>query len=108
MDGDVVVNFEGTWNVTIATPIGKQRVVLAIESDNGQLRGRATQGDETVSFEDVVADGDRLRWTQHVTKPLRLTVRFDVRVEAHTLSGTAKAGLFPSSPVTGERARQDG
>jgi hypothetical protein len=97
------MTFEGTWNVTIATPIGKQSVVFEISTEGDKMCGTARQGSETVPFIDPVADGNRLTWTQHVTKPLRLTLKVDVTIEGATMTGTAKAGLLPASKLTGER-----
>jgi hypothetical protein len=96
--------FDGTWNVTIATPIGKQVVVLEIATRDGAVRGTARQGAETVAFLDPVIDGNRMRWTQKVTRPLRLTLAFDVTVEGVSMTGTAKAGILPTSKLTGVRA----
>jgi hypothetical protein len=97
------VCFDGTWTVNIATPIGKQQVVFWICSRAGCLEGTATQGSETVPFLDAVADGPRLTWSQRVTKPLRLTIAFDVRVDGDSMSGVAKAGVFPASKLEGRR-----
>ncbi len=97
------MSFEGTWNVVIATPIGKQSVVLDIVSHEGGVRGTARQGTEVVPFLDPVVDGQRMTWTQQVTKPMRLTLKFDVTVEGRRMTGTARAGLLPSSRLTGER-----
>ncbi len=95
--------FDGTWAVSIATPLGTQAVVLEIVSEEGAVRGRATQGDESVALLDPVAVGNRLTWAQQVTKPLRLRVVCDVTVEGDAMRGTAKAGLFPAAPLTGVR-----
>lgn len=95
--------FDGTWNVIIATPIGKQSVVLEISTHEGNVRGVARQGEQVVQLVDPVVDGDRLTWTQNVTKPLRLSLKFDVTVKGATMTGTAKAGPLPTSKLTGER-----
>jgi hypothetical protein len=95
--------FDGTWNITIATPIGKQSVVLEISTHDGNVRGTARQGEEVVPFIDPVVDGDRLTWTQDVTRPLRLRLKFDVTVDGATMTGTAKAGVLPASRLTGAR-----
>jgi hypothetical protein len=95
--------FDGTWNITIATPIGKQSVVLEISSHDGDVRGTARQGEEVVPFIDPVVDGDRLTWTQNVTRPMRLSLKFDVTVDGATMTGTAKAGFLPTSKLTGAR-----
>jgi hypothetical protein len=95
--------FEGTWNIVIATPIGKQVVVLEIATRDGKLAGTARQGAEVVELLDPVVDGNRMTWTQHVTRPLRLTLKFDVSVDGATMTGTAKAGILPTSKLRGER-----
>jgi hypothetical protein len=97
------MSFDGKWQVTIATPIGKQTVTFDISTRDGVITGMATQKDEIVPFEEVVPDGNRLTWAQNVTKPLKLRLKFDITVQGNQLSGTAKAGILPTSTVTGER-----
>ena len=100
------MRFDGTWNVTIVTPIGKQQVTLELASRESRIHGTARSAAETVEILDATLDpeGRRLTWTQHVTKPLRLTLRFDVVLDAAgTMTGTAKAGILPTSKLTGVR-----
>ncbi len=96
--------FDGTWKIRIATPIDQQHVELEItQRHDGHLVGRATQGQETVPFLEPVIEGTRMTWVQQVTKPLKLTLKFDVTVDGDTMTGTAKAGLLPTSKLTGSR-----
>lgn len=94
---------EGVWLAVISTPLGKQRVTLRISGENGHIRGTATQGDETVDFIDPVVQGNRLSWSQRVTKPMRLNLKFEVTVRGNEMTGIAKAGMLPASKLTGER-----
>ncbi|KIL39026.1 thiamine biosynthesis protein ThiJ [Gordoniibacillus kamchatkensis] len=94
---------DGCWQTTIATPIGKMPVLLRISSNDGRIRGTATQGDEVVEFESPAWDGTRLTWTQRVKKPMRLNLKFEVTVQGGIMTGTAKAGLLPASKVEGRR-----
>ncbi len=97
-----MTNFDGDWNIQIKTPIGQQLVQLRIvDRDGAPLAGTATMGAETVNFIDPSVEADHIRWAQHVTKPMALTIKFDLRREGDALSGTAKAGIFPASAVTG-------
>ena len=97
-----LANFDGGWNIQIRTPIGQQVVQLRIvDREGAPLAGTATMGAETVNFIDPSVEGDHIRWTQHVTKPMALTIKFDLRREGDVLSGTAKAGIFSASAVTG-------
>ncbi len=93
----------GVWNIIIATPIGTQSVVLELTESGGVVAGIATGGAESMPLIAPVLDGDRLTWTQSITKPLRLNLTFDVTVDGDTLSGTSKAGRLPASKVTGRR-----
>lgn len=95
----------GTWAVVIATPIGKQHVTLRVLEQAGRLEGTATQGAETVPLVDMKCEEGRLTWTQSVTKPMRLTIKFEVTFDETTMSGTAKVGVLPSSKLVGVRER---
>lgn len=95
--------FAGTWDVTIATPIGNMAVVFEITESDGKIQGTATSDAETVEFVDSLADGNRLTWSQDVTTPMKLTLKFDVTVDGDSMTGTSKAGIFPASHLTGSR-----
>ncbi|GFZ95939.1 hypothetical protein GCM10008018_47930 [Paenibacillus marchantiophytorum] len=95
--------FDGRWSTVIATPLGKMPVILSIETSNGQITGEAQQGSEVTAFQDPVRMGNQLSWSQRVTKPMRLNLKFEVTVEGDRMTGTAKAGLLPASRLVGER-----
>jgi hypothetical protein len=99
-----MTTFAGTWDVTIDTLIGKMEVVFDITQQDGVISGVARSDAETVDFLDAVADGNRLTWTQLVTTPMRLTLKFEVTVEGDAMTGTSKAGMFPASKVYGSRS----
>lgn len=95
----------GQWELTIATPIGKLAVVLEIHERDGIISGTARGAAESTPLIDPVLVGDRLTWSQAISKPIRLNLTFDVTIDDDTLSGTSKAGRLPSSRVSGKRAR---
>jgi len=99
-----MTEFAGSWNATLVTPIGTMIVVFDITDVDGVIGGVAKSDAETVDILDAVADGDRLTWTQHVTTPMKLTLKFDVTVDGDTMTGGYKAGIFPSSKVNATRA----
>ncbi|SDM71518.1 hypothetical protein [Actinacidiphila guanduensis] len=94
---------EGTWDLSISTPIGRITAVAEFRREDGALIGTARGAGEEVPLSDVVLDGDRLTWKQAVTKPMRLNLAFAVTIHGDTLTGTSKAGRLPASKVTGER-----
>jgi len=93
----------GVWNITIATPIGKQSVVLELTETDGVVAGLARGDAENTPLIAPVLDGNRLTWAQSITRPMRLNLTFDVTVDGDTLIGTSKAGKLPTSKVTGRR-----
>jgi hypothetical protein len=98
-----MTTFGGTWDVTIDTPIGKMAVVFDIKEENGAISGTARSDKESVELLDPVADGHRLTWTQNVTTPMKLTLKFEVDVEGDAMTGTSKAGFLPASKLHGSR-----
>ncbi|PAE88446.1 DJ-1/PfpI family protein [Shouchella clausii] len=95
--------FEGEWATEIMTPIGKLDVALSISTDKETIRGKATQGEETVQFIHPVIQGNKLTWSLPITKPLRLNLKFEVSVDGDKMIGTAKAGVLPASKLIGKR-----
>jgi hypothetical protein len=97
------MSVEGTWDLSISTPIGQIKAVVELLQEAGVLTGTAHGAGEEVPLSDVALDGDRLTWKQAITKPLRLNLAFAVTVDGETLTGTSKAGRLPASKVTGQR-----
>jgi hypothetical protein len=94
----------GTWNISISTPIGAQSVVLELTENNGVVTGIAKGANESTPLIDPVLEGNRLTWKQSITKPMRLNLTCEVTIEGDTITGTSRAGMLPSSKVTGTRA----
>ena len=94
---------EGTWDLSISTPIGKIKAVTEFRDEDGRLTGVARGAGEEVPLQNVALDGDQLTWNQAVTKPMRLNLAFSVKIDGDTLAGVSKAGRLPASKVTGAR-----
>ncbi|MGW5093760.1 hypothetical protein ACWEQ1_26645 [Streptomyces nodosus] len=94
---------EGTWDLTVSTPIGGIEAVAEFHREDGVLVGTAHGAGEDVPLSDVVLDDDRLTWRQAITRPLRLNLAFAVTIDGDALAGTSRAGRLPASKVTGER-----
>lgn len=95
--------FEGDWDTTIATPVGKLQVKLSISANNGIIQGKATQGTETVEFLGPELQDNKLTWLLRITKPMRLNLKFEVTADGDRMTGIAKAGMLPASKLTGNR-----
>ncbi|MER5515901.1 hypothetical protein [Streptomyces sp. NPDC002763] len=94
---------EGTWDLSISTPIGTIKAVTEFRYEDGVLVGTARGAGEEVTLSDVLLEDGRLTWKQAVTKPMRLNLAFALTLDGDTLTGTSRAGRLPSSKVTGRR-----
>ncbi|WPB88692.1 hypothetical protein [Streptomyces malaysiensis] len=99
----VAGSVEGTWDLSISTPIGRIKAVIELHDGDGTLTGTAHGAGEEVPQADVALEGDQLTWRQAITKPMRLNLAFTMTVQGETMTGTSKAGRLPSSKVTGQR-----
>jgi hypothetical protein len=94
---------DGTWDVTIKTPIGSLVVVYVFSETDGTAAGLATLKGDTVALRELTVDGCHAKWKQTVTKPMRLDLDFDVVVEGNGMTGHSRAGRLPRSAVSGTR-----
>ena len=98
----------GRWDSSMKTPIGSVRATFVFDEVDGELRGVAEGATEVVELRDLVVerqhDGSELvRWSQSVTKPMRLNLDFEVTIAGDSLDGFSRAGRLPRSVVTGKR-----
>jgi hypothetical protein len=97
------MSVEGTWDLSISTPIGTIKAVVDIKSHAGTLAGTAQGAGEEVPLRDVALNDGQLTWTQAITKPMRLNLAFAMTVSGDTMTGTSRAGRLPAAKVTGQR-----
>ena len=95
---------DGTWNMTMSTPMGERKATLELKSEGGTLTG--TQGDETGSA--AIFDGtvsvDDVAWKLSITNPMPLTLAFTGKVSGDSMSGEMGIGPMGSFPFKAARA----
>ena len=95
---------DGTWKITVQTPMGNQSSILELATDGASLTGTQSGNGESGPIYDGSVDGDSATWKVDITRPMALTVTFNATVSGDKISGTAEAGMFPPSPFSGSRA----
>ena len=95
---------DGTWKLTLQSPMGPQDATLTLRSDGDRLSGQAETPFGDKDFDDGSIDGDQLSWSVKTLKPMPMTVKFQATVDGDSMSGTAKAGAFGTFEFTGTRA----
>lgn len=98
-----MTNINGTWDIVIASPIGKQELSIDLTVDGTAVTGTGKNAAEVVELKDGQLTGDTVTFAADLKKPFPLTVVYELVFNGDEITGTAKAGKFPKSPVTGKR-----
>jgi hypothetical protein len=97
------MSVDGTWNITVQTMMGAQSSTVELVADGANLTGTQSGNGESGPIYDGRADGDTATWKVDITRPMPLTVSFTATVDGDSISGTARAGMFPAAPFSGSR-----
>jgi hypothetical protein len=95
---------DGTWNLTMQTPMGERRSTLTLSTAGGALTGKQEAEGNTTDIADGSISGDTVSWKVAITNPMPLTLTFSGTVNGNSLTGTADTGMFGSFPFEGIRA----
>ena len=95
---------DGTWNLTMQTPMGERRSTLTLSTAGGTLTGHQEAEGNTTDIAEGTVNGNDLSWKVSITNPMPLTLTFNGTVEGNSLNGTADTGMFGSFPFEGTRA----
>jgi hypothetical protein len=95
---------DGTWNLTMSTPMGERNARLSLKRSGGTLTGtQGADGNSTEIFDGTV-NGDDVAWKISITDPMPLTLDFTGKVAGDSISGEMGIGPMGSFPFTGTRA----
>ncbi len=95
---------DGTWNLTLDTPMGERRSTLTLSTAGGTLTGSQEAEGNTTDITDGSVAGDSVSWKVAITNPMPLTLSFSGTVDGNSISGSADTGMFGSFSFQGTRA----
>jgi hypothetical protein len=96
---------DGTWKLTINTPMGPQESTLVLAASGAALTGTQSAGSgEGQAIEEGAVEGDAVRWKASISRPMPLTLEFSGAIAGDTISGSVKLGMFGTSSFSGSRA----
>ena len=95
-------NIDGMWKMVLTTPMGPQRFTGRLAASGAVLMGTLYSEIGEQDFTGTIV-GNALKWELKVTKPLSLTLKYDVLVEGGRLTGKVKMGIFGTAKLAGER-----
>jgi carbon-monoxide dehydrogenase large subunit len=88
--------------MVLATPMGPQEMIGHFVTEGDVLKGRLESDQGSQEFQGTVS-GNRLKWDMKISKPIPMTLKYDLTVAGDTLTGKAKLGMFGTANVTGKR-----
>jgi hypothetical protein len=95
------MSVEGKWALTIKSPMGPQKSVLALQNVNGTITGTQSGQGSTSDVTDAKVDGNNITWINHITAPMKMKLEFSGVIDGNNISGKVKAGMMGSYPFTG-------
>lgn len=91
---------DGTWKLSMQTPLGDRKATLTLASAGGALTGKLTgeEGNTTDIYEGKL-DGNSASWKADIKSPMPLTLSFTSTVDGDKISGNVSAavGSWPFS-----------
>jgi hypothetical protein len=96
---------DGTYNVEIDTPMGKQESKLILKTEGDTVGGSMDSPMGTMEFSGGRVSGDEVSWEMEISSPMgKINLEYNLKVSGDDISGQVKAGNFGSSPLQGKRA----
>jgi hypothetical protein len=93
---------DGTWDTTVKSPLGDQKMTLTVKTDGGTFTGTNAGAMGSTDISGTV-DGNTIKWTMNITVPMPMSLDCAATADGDTLTGTVGAGAFGSFPLSGTR-----
>jgi hypothetical protein len=95
---------DGTWEITINSPLGAQKAKLELTASGSELTGTQHAQGSSQPLANGKVHGNAVSWSANITTPMPMTLDFNGTVEGDAIKGSVKAGSFGSFPFAGARA----
>jgi len=94
---------DGTWNLTLNTPMGAQNSTLTLASSGDTVTGKMEGPQGTVDIENGKVNGNDVTWDITAAQ-MNMTIGFKGTVDGDTIKGSASLGAFGEAQFEGTRA----
>jgi hypothetical protein len=99
------MSVDGTWNITMSTPMGDRPATVRLQSDGGALSGAMVGQQGEQAFSGGTAEGNNVAWSSTVSGPMgQMELKFAGAVDGDSITGTVQFGSFGSGSFKGTRA----
>jgi hypothetical protein len=97
------MSVDGTWKLSMTTPMGTQTPTLVLKSDGAALEGTMDGPQGTVAIEEGKVDGNAVSWAI-TAQAMNMKITFAANVDGDKIAGQAELGTFGKATFDGARA----
>ena len=95
---------DGTYDITVDTPMGAQSVKLTLATDGNALSGKVDSPMGASEFSGGNVSGGDISWQMEIDSPMgKINLEYKGKVTGDDIAGEVKAGDFGLSPFKGKR-----
>jgi hypothetical protein len=93
----------GSYDCVVKSPMGDQKSTLTVNVDGDTWSGSNAGAQGSLDVYDGKVDGNTLTWKMDMKVPMPMTLEGTATVDGDTITGSVKAGMFGSMPMSGTR-----
>ncbi len=99
-----MASVDGTWKLTVNSPMGQQNIDLNLTSSGSTLTGSLSGAMGSTDIKNGTVDGDSISFEAQITEPFSIAITVTGDVAGDELKGQVKTQGFGSFPMKGVRA----
>jgi len=101
-DGGRPMSADGTWKLTMTTPMGTQTPILVLKEEGTALAGTMEGPQGTVPIEEGKVDGNSVSWAITAAQ-MAMKISFSATIDGAKIAGKAQLGTFGEATFEGVR-----
>ena len=94
----------GSYDCVVKSPMGDQKSTLTVNIDGDSWSGTNSGAQGSLDIYEGKVDGNTITWKMDMKVPMPMTLEGTATVDGDTITGSVKAGMFGSMPMSGTRA----
>ena len=94
----------GSYECVVKSPMGDQKSTLTVNVDGDTWSGTNSGAQGSLDIYEGKVDGNTLTWKMDMKVPMPMTLEGTATVDGDAITGSVKAGMFGSMPMSGTRA----
>lgn len=91
------------WDISMQTPLGKQKAILYLSIDDKKITGKMDSNVGSSEIIDGKIEGDTLKWEAEIKLPRSVTFKFSAKIKGDIISGKVKLGILGGASLKGTR-----